>query len=542
VTRLLPLLFCAALSAQTFPVSVTVDAARPAGAFPPAWAMFGYDEPNYTYMKDGRKLLTQLAELSPAPVYVRAHNLLSSGDGTAALKWGSTNAYTEDAQGRARYDWTILDRIFDTYIERGMKPLVEIGFMPEALSSKPQPYRHAFSLVPLNQSILGGWAYPPKDYDKWGELVFQWVRHAVERYGAAEVESWLWEVWNEPNIGYWRGTPEEFYRLYDTSVAAVRRALPKAQVGGPNAAGASDEKGLAWFRNFLNHVRDARVPLDFVAFHAKGSPNVSGDHVRMGLGRQLQVLDAHFRILASYPEFKSKPIIIGESDPEGCAACSSRVFPRNAYRNGTLYSSYTAAVFPRHYDLAAQHGLSLRGIVTWAFEFEDQPWFDGFRDLATNGVAKPVLNVFRMFGLMETERVAATSSAALPLDTITRDSVRATPDVGVLATRGPRSVSALVWHYHDDDVAGPAADVALRLSGTPARVRLEHYRIDQEHANSYAVWLRMGLPQRPTAEQVAALERASELTPMVSPAFFSTARPIQFSLPRQAVSLLRFTW
>jgi xylan 1,4-beta-xylosidase len=423
-----------------------------------------------------------------------------------------------------------------------MKPLVEIGFMPEALSSKPQPYRHSFSLVPLNQSILGGWAYPPKDYDKWGELVYQWVRHAVERYGAAEVESWLWEVWNEPNIGYWRGTPEEFYRLYDTSVAAVRRALPKAQVGGPNVAGASDEKGLTWFRNFLNHVRDARVPLDFVAFHAKGSPNVSGDHVRMGLGRQLQVLDAHFRIVASYPEFKSKPIIIGESDPEGCAACSSRVFPRNAYRNGTLYSSYTAAVFPRHYDLATQHGLNLRGIVTWAFEFEDQPWFDGFRDLATNGVAKPVLNVFRMFGLMETERVAATSSAALPPDAIMRDGVRSTPAVGVLATRGPRSVSALVWHYHDDDVVGPAADVALRLAGVPARVRLEHYRIDQEHANSYAVWLRMGSPQRLTAEQIAALERASELTPMESPAFVATSKPIQFRLPRQGVSLLRVTW
>ena len=86
----------------------------------PVWSFFGYDEPNYTHMKDGRKLLSELAALSPVPVYVRTHNLLTSGDGTAALKWGSTNAYTEDASGRPRYDWTIIDRIFDTLVERKM--------------------------------------------------------------------------------------------------------------------------------------------------------------------------------------------------------------------------------------------------------------------------------------------------------------------------------------------------------------------------------------------------------------------------------------
>src|SRR5262245_58914425 len=106
-----------------------VDAAREREPMKPVWAFFGYDEPNYTYMKDGTKLLSELAALSPVPVYVRAHNLLTTGDGQAALKWGSTNAYTEDASGRPRYDWTIVDRIFDTYVERGMKPLAEIGFM-----------------------------------------------------------------------------------------------------------------------------------------------------------------------------------------------------------------------------------------------------------------------------------------------------------------------------------------------------------------------------------------------------------------------------
>src|SRR5262249_36076944 len=109
------------------PVAVHVDAARSKGPLTPMWAFFGHDEPNYTYMTDGRKLLSELAALSPVPVFVRTHNLLTTGDGTPALKWGSTNAYTEDGAGKPKYDWTIVDRIFDTYVQRRMKPLVEIG-------------------------------------------------------------------------------------------------------------------------------------------------------------------------------------------------------------------------------------------------------------------------------------------------------------------------------------------------------------------------------------------------------------------------------
>ena len=167
----------------------------------PIWAAFGYDEPNYTYMKDGKKLLTELAALSPVPVYVRAHNLLTTGDGAAALKWGSTNAYTEDANGKPVYYWKIVDSIMDTYVARGMKPIAEIGFMPEALSTNPQPYRHNWAPGTAYNNIYTGWAYPPRDYKKWAELVYQWVKHSVQRYGKEEVESWYWELWNEPNIG-----------------------------------------------------------------------------------------------------------------------------------------------------------------------------------------------------------------------------------------------------------------------------------------------------------------------------------------------------
>ncbi|HEY6403555.1 MAG TPA: beta-xylosidase, partial [Blastocatellia bacterium] len=214
-------------------VTIQVDAGSRVGPLKPIWAYVGYDEPNYTDMKHGRKLVAELAKMNPVPVYFRAHSLLVTGDGKAALKWGSTNAYTEDAAGNPVYDWTIIDRIFDTYIQVGAKPLVEIGFMPEALSVKPQPYRHYWEPGKPYADIYTGWAYPPKDYAKWSELVRRWVSHSVERYGKEEVLKWYWELWNEPDISYWKGTPEEYNKLYDYTADAVKRALPQARVGGP---------------------------------------------------------------------------------------------------------------------------------------------------------------------------------------------------------------------------------------------------------------------------------------------------------------------
>ncbi len=544
-----------AVSAETtIPVTVRVDVSRAEGELPPVWAFFGYDEPNYTYMKDGRKLLSQLAALSPIPVYIRTHNLLTSGDGTASLKWGSTNAYTEDAQGQPRYDWTIVDRIFDTLVERGIRPLVEIGFMPEALTTGPPPYRHSFS-VEKTSDIFTGWAYPPKDYARFAELVHQWVRHSIERYGRDQVETWLWEVWNEPNIGYWKGTPEEYHKLYDYSVDAVKRALPSARVGGPHSTGPGNEKAREFLRAFLEHcVRGKNyatgstgAPLDFIGFHAKGRPEVVDGHVRMGISSQLTDIDRGFATVASFPEWRNTPIVIGESDPEGCAACSARVYKQNGYRNGTMYSSYTAASFSRKYALARKHGVRLLGIVTWAFEFEDQPWFDGFRDLATNGVEKPVLNVFRMFGLMGTHQVSAESSGAIGLDDIVGSGVRTSPDVGALATKTDRGTTVLLWHYHDDDAGGPRAAVDLTVTGAPAtgRALIRQSCIDEHSSNSYAAWQRMGSPQAVSPAQYAALERAAALASCGAPAWRtieSGTMTTRVDIPRQGVSLVEISW
>lgn len=551
-----PILFCAALlpALSQEPVNIRVNAAASQGRLTPIWSFFGYDEPNYTYMKDGRKLLSELSALSSVPVYVRAHSLLVTGDGVAALKWGSTNAYTEDAAGNPRYDWTITDRIFDTYIERGMKPLVQIGFMPEAMSRRPQPYKHNWKPGDPYSDIFTGWAHPPKDFRKWGELAYQWARHCGEKYGKAEAESWLWEVWNEPDGGYWQGTPEEYHQLYDFAADGVKRALPNARVGGPHTTGPAGERAARYLRLFLDHaVRGknyatgaAGSPLDYIGFHAKGSPKFVEGTVVMGIENQLRSLDKGFEIVASYPELKGRPIVIGESDPEGCAGCSSRVYPQNAYRNGLMYAAYTAAVMPRHLDLAAKHGVNLLGAVTWAFEFEDQPWFDGFRDLATNGVGKPVLNVHRMLGMMTGNRATVENAAVAPLDRMLAAGVKDRPDVHAMASRDDRSVSVLVWNYHDSGKTAAASNVRLAISGLPrTRLLLHHYRVDGERGNSFELWKKMGSPAAPTPGQYTQLERESQLPLLESPRWLAQraeGAQIDFPLPRHGVSLVRLSW
>jgi len=534
---------------EPFPVTIEVDASRPVGELRPIWRFFGADEPNYATMKDGRALLADLGKLAPQEIYFRAHNLLSSGDGTPALKWGSTNIYTEDAAGRPLYDWTVVDRIFDTYLARGVRPFAQLGFMPEALSTQPTPYQHEWRPGLPYEKIITGWAYPPKDYDRWRELAYQWTKHCIERYGRAEVEQWYWEVWNEPNGHYWKGTREDWFKLHDYAIDGIRRALPTARVGGPHVAGS----GGAFMDDFLKHIESGHneatggvgTPTDFLAFHAKGSPSFVNGHVRLGIAAQLQAIDNGFRKIAAIPSLKAKPIILGESDPDGCAACQG---PQLGYRAGTMYSSYTAASFARKQQLADRHGVNLEGAVTWAFEFEDQKYFAGQRVLASNGITLPVLNVFRLFQKMNGQRVAVRSSAEIPLEDILSHGVRAAPDVAALTGLEPRRLSVLVWHYHDDDLPGPPADVTLNLAGLPPELsasRLTHYRIDEFHSNAHAEWLRIGSPSDPNEKQYAALQTAGALAalgPTETIAVAAGRATVTFALPRQAVSLLTIEW
>jgi xylan 1,4-beta-xylosidase len=181
-------------------------------------------------------------------------------------------------------------------------------------------------------------------------------------------------------------------------------------------------------------------------------------------------------------------------------------------------------------------------MLTWAFEFEDQPYFDGFRTLATNGIDKPVLNFFRMAGMMRGDRVRTESTSAVSVKTMIADGVRGNADVDALAVRSDREVSVLAWNYHDDDVAAPVATLRITITGLPTgRILLRHYRIDETHSNAWTVWKKMGSPQHPSAEEYAALETAGQLQEIDSPRWIvvkASEATIDISTPRQAVSLL----
>ncbi|HWX89596.1 MAG TPA: hypothetical protein VNY75_04775 [Rhizomicrobium sp.] len=537
------LLACGSAVAQEPPAAITVDLTHKLGPYKPVYAWFGYDEANFTTMPGGKKLLRELRDLSPVPVHIRAHHLLTSGDGVAELKWSSTNVYREGPDGKPIYDFAILDGIFDEYKAAGVVPMVELGFMPKDLTSGTNDYQVHYP----GRTTAGSVQAPPKDYAKWQELVRVVTAHLVQRYGAETVRGWYFEVWNEPDIDYWHGTPQDYWRLYDHAVAGVRAALPGAKVGGPASTGPSIPKAAKFLDDFLTHVATAKAALDFVSFHVKGVPRIQDGQVKMGIRKELEDADKGFEIIARHGLGKL-PIILSEADPEGCAACSMKVNPANGYRNGTLYPSYTAAAYKGLLDLADRRKVNLISMLSWSFEFENKDYFEGFRSLSTNGIDKPVLNFFRMAALMKGARIAAVSNAAVPLDAKLEGGVGGPPDIDAIATAGGREAAVLLWNYQDEEKSAPPSPVSMAVRGLPktaSRVLVTHYRIDDTHSNAYTVWKAMGSPQKPSPEQIAELKSADGLELLESPRWMDVqggAVSIATDLPRHAVSLIQLSW
>jgi xylan 1,4-beta-xylosidase len=308
-------------------------------------------------------------------------------------------------------------------------------------------------------------------------------------------------------------------------------------------------------RQFLEHCSTGvnavtgahSVPLDFITFHAKGKPEIEDGHVRMGLAQNLSDVENGFLVVADFPKLRGLPIVLSESDPEGCAACGAARYPQNAYRNGTLYPAYTATSLKNILDLAAEKRVNLAGMLTWAFEFEDQPYFAGFRTLATNGLDKPILNLFRMLGMMDGERVAVTSSASIDARTIIAKGVRERPDVDAMAAISGHTLTVLLWNYQDDENGGETqVHVTLRdMPGGGGRALIEHYRIDGTHSNAYTAWQRLGSPQHLTPQQKTELRSAGELQQLESPRWVGKDQQqmsLNFELPIESISLLRISW
>jgi len=463
-------------------VTVRVDVAKPVGALARPWSFFGYDEPNFTYSANGVKLLRELAQLSPVPVYVRAHNLLTSGDGTGSLKWGSTNAYTEDAQGNPVYDWSVIDRIFDAYRDAGVRPLVEIGFMPEALTTGPAPYRHDFP----HGSIFTAWSYPPKDYAKWDMLIRAFAQHLVDHYGIGEVSQWYFEVWNEPDLSFWAGEPKQatYFKLYDHTARALKAVSPRLRVGGPATSTAQ------WIPEFLNYVDKEHVPVDFVSTHGYADDTVEdlfGAHedipMRDRVCRAVQMVHGQIRASA----MPALPLLWTEWNVPNYDDLNARD------------NWYVGPALAR--DISQCDGL-VKMMSWWTFDdvFEEkgvtkEPFQGGFGLIAAEMIKKPSFYDFALLHELGDERLA-------------------NPADNLLVTR--RKDGALVvatWNLVDMDKVASGTPLTMRLAfkGIAPEAEASIQRVDEEHGNPMPAYRAMGSPRYPTQAQIAALNKASAL-------------------------------
>ncbi len=483
------------------------------------WRFVGYDEPNYTYTPRGRELLAKLGSMSDAPYSIRCHFLLCSGDGTGQPKWGSTNVYAEDGERQPVYSWEILDRILDTIVETGCVPFVEIGFMPRALSSGPpeQPYEG-----PTGE----GWRYPPKDYGRWMELVRALGAHCLGRYGLREVSRWYWELWNEPDISYWRGTVDEYCRLYDYTVAGLTSVLPQARIGGPGTTSPGRPAAGAFLDAYLRHcvggtnavTGQVGTRLDYVSFHSKGGgyraePDAPKTTPTMGI--LLDHVRAGLRIVGQYPQLRRHEIVLSECDPDGWAAGSIRDNRNLFYRNTEYYASYVATAACRLLDLADPQGPRVDGMLTWAFQFEDRETFAGLRTLSTNGIDKPVLNVLRLLSVLGGTQLALDTDRSVNEDAGSgTDGVPPAPELsGIAATNESGHVQLLLASHHDDWDVHDATEVAIRLSGLREgrTYALRCQRIDERHGNAHTAWVEMDRPDPLSDAQRIRLHEAARL-------------------------------
>jgi xylan 1,4-beta-xylosidase len=540
------------------PAKIRVDAGVWLGQLAHNWNYIGYDEINYTYAPEGQELLAKFMKLQEKPYYIRAHHLFCTGNCHATYKWGSTNAYLEDDAGRPIYDWTFVDLVFDTILKYNCKPFVELGFMPQDLADTER-YNPAKEDSFLRNYRTYGWACPPKDYQKWYDLVFNLVRHCMERYGLAEIDSWYWELWNEPDLDYyWKGSIEEFNKLYDYTVAAVKAAYPRARVGGPATTNPRpDGKSGVFLDAFLDHCASGMnhhsgqkgAALDFTSFHVKGGGYRPDPKHRKqpppSIKRILADVAAGRTIINKYPEFRNLECVLSEIDPDGWAAGGAWDNINLNFRNTEYYASYVAAAFDKVSKFAKREGWDLR-LLSWAFMFVGERCFEGTRTFSTQGIDKAILNLFRMYARMGAQELLFESAGAKdPLAYADMWGNGEAPDIAGFATlSGSKSLEVLIYNHHDDwDLRGDQA-IELEIGNLPFaddQLLVTHYRIDHSHSNAYAEWLRQGKPIYPAAGQRAAIQSRDGLELLEPPRRLKPGAgslKLNFSMPVHSVSLL----
>lgn len=547
---------------------ISVDAATTVGELDHSWRFIGYDECNYTYMPEGKELLAKFGGLDDAPYYVRTHFMFCNGSCAGTQKFGSTNIYRELSDGSVIYDFTYYDLILDSILESGNKPFVELGFMPQHLADPK--YHEQPSLAGMDVYKEVGWTYPPEDYGKWHDFILTTARHLAERYGADEIATWYFELWNEPDICYWSGTVDEYCTLYDNTEHALHEALPGARLSGPACTGIFLHNGAnAFMKQFLRHCREGRnartgqtgTRLDFITFHAKGSvfpADMTATKAVPSVGSLVHQVRLGLEVIAQ-EGYSDLDVVISEADPDGWAAGGIADNPNMKYRNSEYYASYVAATYNGIHKLGRELGANVYPLA-WAFMFPQEECFAGTRTFSTQGIDKPVFNLFRMLSRMGSHELAMTSSdEADPaydrrlIDDFDEeapshyDGAGAQTVLSGYASRSDDGATQILVYSHCDDIDRQGEhEVELHVRGLkPGQYRLSHYRIDGDHSNAHTVWQAEGRPKYPQGAQYETIKSAGALQELEPERVLDVAGSddeagvtLRFSMPAHAISLL----
>jgi xylan 1,4-beta-xylosidase len=450
--------------AQATSDTVVIDAAAPSHPFPHFWEqMFGSGRAILTLRESYRRDLREV-EQSTGFKYVRFHNIFHDEIGV----------YDEDQTGTVSYNFSYVDQVYDGLLANGVKPFVELSFMPKKLAAADKP--HAFWYKP-NVS-------PPKDYEKWDNLISAFVKHLIDRYGIDEVASWYFEVWNEPNIDFWVGEPKQstYWQLYDHTASTIKKISPRLRVGGPATAQA------AWVDVFIQHAAENHIPVDFVSSHVYGndkSTDVFGTEEAIPRNKMVcrAVAKVHDQIKAS--SMPTLPLIWSEFN--------ASYFNETAVTDSIFMGPWLA-------DTIRQCDGIVDSMSYWSFSdvFEEQgvvkaPFYGGFGLLAAGGIPKPALAAFTILHRLGDQRIAVDSDS-------------------VLATRSGNGLVLALWNYAAPEE--PGAPRTINLSIRNAKPRHAYIsRVDAQHGDPKAVYEKLGNPRYPTQSQIQQLRQAAALPP-----------------------------
>ncbi len=446
---------------------IVIDAAAPGHPFPHYWEkMFGSGRAILALRESYRRDLHEVKNITGFD-YIRFH----------AIFHDEVGIYDEDDKGVAQYNFSYLDQIYDGLLASGVRPFVELSFMPKKLAAKEaiHPFWYKMNIS------------PPKDYGKWDDLITQFSKHLIERYGIDEVSKWYFEVWNEPNLDFWAGEPrqETYWELYDHTARALKQVNSRLRVGGPSTAQA------AWADAFIQHCAEQKVPVDFVSSHVYGNDKAqdvfkTDEQIPRDQMVCRAVKKVHDQISAS--SMPTLPLIWTEYNAS---------YFNEPNVTDAIYMGPWLANTIRQCD-----GLT-EMMSYWSFSdvFEEQgvvkqPFYGGFGLLAADNIPKPAFNAFEILHDLGDERITV-------------------DDPSILVTRvksGSRDAPLVIaaWNLVPLDQAGSAKTIHLRFEHLFAK-KVSISRVDRDHGDVHPAYEQMGQPHYPTPQQIKSLQQAAEL-------------------------------